>query len=273
MPLFSRWSSVALRAKIGCYVMLCALAGSPGRAQQAGGVAASGPEVRMVRVVVGAKGEPRNGTYLMTDRRTTFYVPDDREVVVYFEWEGPLGTHHCEASVRGPSGEFSSMSSFNYTATQPRFGGYWKVPLSEDTPAGNWIVEAKVDGEAAGQATFRIVPGATPANAPKAAPVPSVAELYKLVLASTVQIEKLDASGKVLRRQSGFLARQGEIFTSFRGIDGATTLRVLARVLQADGLTVLPNSPNMHWQSGKPDASPAKICTARRIPHGRFAAD
>src|SRR5215468_2413790 len=92
-----------------CIAVLLMLAHSPStRAQEAGGVAPSGPQVRMVRVVVGAQGEPRNGTYVMTDRRTTFYVPDDREVVVYFEWEGPQGRHHCEASVRGPNGEFTT---------------------------------------------------------------------------------------------------------------------------------------------------------------------
>jgi Trypsin-like peptidase domain len=195
-------------------------------AQQAGGVAPSGPQVRMVRAVVGAKGEPRNGTYVMTDRRTTFYIPDDREVVVYFEWEGPQGRHHCEASVRGPNGEFTTMSSFDYNATQPRFGGYWKMPLSESTPAGSWVFESKVDGESAGDVTFQVIPGATPANLPKAAPLPTVSELYKLVLASTVQIEKLDTKGEPMRSSSGFLTKQGQVTTSFRSIDGARSLRL-----------------------------------------------
>jgi hypothetical protein len=141
----------ALMTLFACPLRLCA--------QQAGGVAPSGPQVRMVRAVVGAKGEVRNGTYVMTDRRTTFYVPDDREVVVYFEWEGPQGKHHCEASAKGPNGEFSTMSSFDYNAAQPRFGGYWKMPLSENPPAGNWIFESKVDGESGGQATFQVNPG------------------------------------------------------------------------------------------------------------------
>ena len=189
-------------------------------------MAPSGPQVRMVRGVVGAKGEPRNGTYVMTDRRTTFYVPDDREVVVYFEWEGPQGRHHCEASVRGPNGEFTTMSSFDYTAAQPRFGGYWKMPLSESTPPGNWVFESKVDGESAGQVTFQVVPGATPANRPKEPPLPSLGDLYKLALAYTVQIEKLDPNGKTFRHASGFFSKQGQVVTTFRVIDGATTLKL-----------------------------------------------
>jgi hypothetical protein len=57
----------------------------PLRAQQAGGLAAAPSPVRMVRSIVGAKGEQRNGSFVMTDPRSTFYVPDDHEVIVYFE--------------------------------------------------------------------------------------------------------------------------------------------------------------------------------------------
>src|SRR5215831_11310923 len=49
-------------------------------AQQAGGVTPGGSQVRLVRSVVGAKGEERNGSYVMTDPRTIFYVPEDREL-------------------------------------------------------------------------------------------------------------------------------------------------------------------------------------------------
>ena len=59
---------------------VAALAGaSPLWAHQAGGVAASAPQARVVRSVAGAKREQCNGTFVMT--RTTFFVPDDREVI------------------------------------------------------------------------------------------------------------------------------------------------------------------------------------------------
>jgi hypothetical protein len=103
-------------------------------AQQAGGVSASGPQVHLARVLVGAKGEQRNGAFVMTEPRSVFYVPDDREVIVYFEWEGAKGSHHCEGSVRGPGGQFATMSSFDYVATQARFVGFWRVPLAESSP-------------------------------------------------------------------------------------------------------------------------------------------
>lgn len=207
-------------------VCLIAVASPNARAQQAGGLAAAGPQVHMVRSVVGAKGEAHNGTFVMTEPRTTFYVPDDREVIVYFEWEGAKGVHHCEGNVRGPNNEFATMSSFDYTATQSRFAGFWKVPLSESSPSGAWVFESKVDGELAGSVTFQVVAAAKPADLVKARPVPTPAELYRQTISATVEIEKLDEKGRLLRKASGFFLKDGVIVTSFRSIDGATALRI-----------------------------------------------
>jgi hypothetical protein len=90
---------------------------------------------------------------------------------------GSKGIHHCEGSVRGPDGQFATMSSFDYTATQPRFTGFWHVPLSDSSPQGNWIFESRVDGEQAGQLAFQVVASAKPANLVKPAALPTPAEL------------------------------------------------------------------------------------------------
>ena len=203
-------------------------------AQQAGGVAPAGPQVHVVRSVVGAKGEEHNGKFVMTEPRSVFYVPEDREVIVYFEWEGNKGVHHCEGSVRGPSGQFATMSSFDYTATQPRFAGFWRVPLSESSPQGNWIFESRVDGEVAGQLTFQIVASAKPADVVKQRALPTPAELYKQATSATVLIENLNEKGGVLRRGSGFFSKDGSVVTSFRTIEGARDLRLVL----ADGKTL-----------------------------------
>ncbi len=202
---------------------LASLPGLPLRGQQGGGVAPSGPQVHLVRSVVGAKGEQRNGSFVMTEPRSVFYIPEDREVIVYFEWEGAKGNHHCEGTVKGPNGQFATMTSFDYNSTQARFAGYWKMPLSESTPVGNWIFESHVDGEMAGQAAFQIVSNTKPAELPKAPVLPTAAQIYKQGVAASVSIEKLDASGKSLRRASGFLTPLG-VVTSFRAIDGANNL-------------------------------------------------
>jgi Trypsin-like peptidase domain len=195
-------------------------------AQQAGGVAASVPQVHLVRAVVGAKGEQRNGSFVMTEPRSTFYVPDDREVVVYFVWEGVVGKHHCEGTVRGPNGQFANMSSFDYNASQPRFAGYWKVPLSDSTSSGTWVFDTHVDGEPAGQLTFQVVPGTKPTDLPAAPTLPTTADIYKLALSSSLSIDTLDPAGNVLKRGSGVFFKQGYVATSFRVVEGASSLRL-----------------------------------------------
>ena len=162
----------------------------------------------------------------MTEPRSTFYVPDDREVVVYFVWEGVVGKHHCEGTVRGPNGQFANMSSFDYNASQPRFAGYWKVPLSDSTSPGTWVFDTHVDGEPAGQLTFQVVPGAKPATLPVAAALPTTADIYKLAVSSSVSIDSLDPGGKLIRHGSGVFFKQGLVVTSFRVVEGASALRL-----------------------------------------------
>jgi hypothetical protein len=216
-----------LLSKLFCIaVVVPLLLTSSTSAQQAGGVAPTGSTIRVVRAQTGAKGEARNGTFFMTEPRSTFYAPDDKDVIVYFEWEGSKGVHHCEGSVHGPNGEFATMSSFDYTATQPRFAGFWKVPLSEGTPPGAWTFESKVDGQAAGQLAFQVIIAARPTDLAKLRPLPTPAEIYAQAMAATVDILNLDSQGHLLRRSSGFLSTDGRVITSFHAIDGAANLRL-----------------------------------------------
>jgi S1-C subfamily serine protease len=196
------------------------------RAQQAGGVQAAGPKVRMVRSVAGTKGETRGGNYVILDPRTTFYVPDDRQVIVYFEWEAPKGTHHCEGTIKGPNGQLAVMSSFDYRATQARFAGFWTIPLLENSSAGLWTFESRVDGESAGELRFEIVSAKRPLDAPKEEAPPTPAEIYSHSIAAIALIEKLDEKGQPLGAGSGFFTGDGFLVTAFQVIDGADTLRI-----------------------------------------------
>jgi hypothetical protein len=220
-------------------------------AQQAGGGAApTSAQVRVIRAIAGAKGEVRNGTFVMTEQRATFYAADDREVIVYFEWESTRGVHHCEGTVRGPNGEFASMSSFDYVATQTRFVGFWKVPLSEGSPAGAWTFESKVDGQAAGQIPFQVVvlakpPGLARLVVPGPPPLPTPTSIYANAIAATVDVDSLDSTGHVFLHSSGFVLQDGTVLTSFRGIDGAVSVRV-------------------HLASGTTMALPAIVAANRR---------
>src|SRR5882762_4082643 len=209
--------------------------------QQAGGVPASGPRVKMVRSVAGTKGDQRGGSFVMSDPRTTFFVPDDRQVIIYFEWEAPRGTHHCEGTLRGPQGQLAVMSSFDYPATEPRFGGFWTVPLLENTTAGAWTFESHVDGESAGTLSFEIVSAKRPADlAKEKAEIPlTSAEIYARAVAASVLVEKLDSKGQPFDASSGFFIDDGLFVTAFRAIDGAHALRIRlanGKYVQSDSL-------------------------------------
>jgi hypothetical protein len=74
--------------------------------------------------------------------------------------------------------------------------------------------------------TFQVVPGATPANLPAASALPSTADIYKLAVSSSVNIDSLDPAGKPIRRGSGVFFKQGLVVTSFRVVEGASALRL-----------------------------------------------
>jgi hypothetical protein len=52
-------------------------------------------------------------------------------------------------------------------------------------------------------------------------------EISKPALAAAVWVEKLDANGNTLKRSSGFVVKDGRVATSFKAIDGASSLRLL----------------------------------------------
>ena len=223
---FLRRREQALRAVVTAIALLCIPAQAAWGKQQSGGVPASGPRVKMVRSVAGTKGDQREGSFVMADPRTTFYVPDDRQVIVYFEWEAPRGTHRCEGTLRGPNGQLAVMSNFDYPATQIRFGGFWTIPLLENTTAGVWTFDSRVDGESAGTLSFEIVSAKKPADTVKADAPPTPAEIYSRAVKASVLIEKLDAKGQPFDTGSGFFLEDGLLVTAFSAIDGAHALRI-----------------------------------------------
>src|ERR1043166_424741 len=100
----------------------------------AGGAAAAEPRFRLVQSVSGTKIHDESGRFAIDDPRTIFYVPADQQVVVYFTWEGPAGPHHFEGIWKDPAGKVVLISGFDYTSSQLRFGGYFKMLLESATP-------------------------------------------------------------------------------------------------------------------------------------------
>ncbi len=168
-----------------------------------GGVAAGKSRFRVVRSISGTAGAQENGSYIIRDPRTIFRIPQDHRVIVYFEWEGPLGPHRFEGVWKSPDGKITSVSDFDYEAKQARFGGYWDMLIAENTPTGLWMVQALVDGELTGTHTFQVVAGTGAGGGADAAagsmePIRNPlapAALYSKANASTVAIENRNEQG------------------------------------------------------------------------------
>ena len=206
------------------YLVLCSAS-----AQAQSGAVQSAPAspYKVLRSVSGAAGREDGGRYLMEDPKSVFVAGKDQKVIVYFEWEGPLGQHHFEGLWKSPEGKIVLISDFRYEAKGPRYSGYWTMLLSDGMPSGEWNLEARIDGEPAGSHSFVITGSASAASSgPK---LLTSGELYQKALESTVTVEKLDADGTLLARGSGFWVGEGRLMTAFSMIDGATNVRIVSR--------------------------------------------
>lgn len=190
---------------------------------------ASGSPYKALRSVSGAAGHEDKGHYVMDDARSVFTAGKDTKVIVYFEWEGPVGPHHFEGLWKSPEGKIVLISDFRYEAKGPRFSGYWSMLLSEATPSGEWNLEARIDGEPAGTHSFVVTSSGAGVSTGSAPPLLSSADLYRKALEATVTIEKLAADGRLLGKGSGFWVADGRLLTAFDVIDGAASLRISLR--------------------------------------------
>lgn len=206
---------------LGCSV--CAAAQGP-----AGPAAASPVRLTLLRSVSGTESTLQGDQLTIHDPRTTFYIPDDKKVIVYFEWQGTPGRHQFEGLWKDPRAKVVVVADFEYEATKERFAAYWELNLTDQMQTGWWSLEARVDGHSAGSHSFEVVIAARPDLPTRR--VLTLDEIYQRTLDASVFIEKLDAAGKVIGTSLGFrLAPHGNVVTTFHAVDGAASLRVLAR--------------------------------------------
>ncbi|HSB10248.1 MAG TPA: serine protease [Blastocatellia bacterium] len=215
------------------------------------GSQSSQSKFRLTRSISGSKGHEQGGRYVMDDPRIVFKVPDDRQVLVYCEWEGVPGLHEFEGHWKNPADKVVAVSDFKLEVRERRCAGFFTLLLSETSETGLWTLEARVDGEPTGQHKFQIIsstdpaaqtatgpPQSNPSNPTNPAnptgPPPEQArqpltesQIYELANAATVLIEKLDAKGVRIDTGSGFLVDTDVLLTAFQVIDGAAKLRVL----------------------------------------------
>ena len=207
-------------------LVICSCLFAFGQTPPAGGVRADEPRFHLIRSVSGTKIHDESGRFAIDDPRTIFYIPADQQVVVYFTWEGPAGSHHFEGIWKDPAGKAVLISGFDYVADQTRFGGYFKMLLTEAPAPGTWTLEARVDGESAGSHTFQIMAAGRPAEATSTRHILTRSDIYNRTMAATVAIENLDQKGARRFVGSGFLIAPGQILTAFEVIESATKVRI-----------------------------------------------
>jgi len=183
--------------------------------------------VRLVRSTSGTKGSVQGSRYVISDPRTTFQAGQDRQVIVYFEWEGAPGQHECKATWKDPSGAAVLIAPYAQQAKNTRFGVYWTLALPESPRLGLWAVEAEVDGTPAGVHTFQIQEGGGPSGGGPGRRVLAPADLYARAHAATLTVESFDGKGGRLSTGSGFLLGEGLVVTAFQVIEGASRLRLV----------------------------------------------
>ncbi len=186
----------------------------PGQAQEG--------QFRVVRVEAGSKGEQHGDDFVVSDSRTTFRYPADKQIVVSFEWEGPEGKHHFKATWRSPDGKVESVEDFDREATETDLRAHFSLALSDSIVPGMWTIETQIDGQSAGVKTFQIHVDEEALQANR----PASDEILRRVRGSMVFVESLDGAGNRLNRGSGFFINPNLVVTAFVNIDGASTLNV-----------------------------------------------
>lgn len=230
-----------------------------------GGVPAGEPQFKLVRSVSGSKGQVQNGRFVVQDPRDVFYLPTDKQVVVYFEWDGPIGAHHLEGFWKSPQGKTVVMSDFTYEAKQRRFGAYWSLDFTEGTRPGTWALEARIDGEVAGNHSFQLISGEKALSTSPSRSLLEPAEIYKRSVRAAVWIEKLDEKRERIGTGSGFFLDNGLLVTAFQVINAASALRiVLPNATRVEDVQIAAWNRLQDWALLKPAVvAPATLPRAK----------
>jgi hypothetical protein len=65
---------------------------------------------RFARSLSGPSGKVEGSKFVFDEIRSRFIYPQDKSFIVYFEWEGPPGTHALAGLRRRPDGQIDAMS-------------------------------------------------------------------------------------------------------------------------------------------------------------------
>ncbi len=210
------------------FLLAALVSAAPVYGQSGGGVVGGQASFKVVRSVSGSRGSQQAGRFVIADPRTTFHIPADKQAIVYFDWDGPLGRHHFEGIWKGPDDKIAFTSNFDFEVKTRRFGAYWQFDFRPELRPGFWTLEAQIDGEAAGSHKIElVVSGNAAPPAVAGPPLLTSAQIYERALKSTVTIDGLAADGRRIRTGSGFVIGEDAVLTAFQVIDGSSSLRIL----------------------------------------------
>jgi hypothetical protein len=205
----------------------------------------------------------------MEDPRTVFHVGEDRQVLVLLEWEGPAGTHRCEGRWRDPSGRVVFTSTAEVTARSRRFAVYWGLSLPDLVSTGTWVLEASIDGEAAGAHSFQVLPSPVDPAAPPPPQVLGVADLYRRAVEATLSVQSVDAAGVRLEQASGVLVARDLVLTTFGVLNNARSLLVLdAEGRRSETTRVVSWSRRENWALLRIEAADRRLPARATRPIG-----
>src|SRR5579863_7960464 len=136
-------------------------------------------QFRVVRSLCGSKGTGHGADFQIQDPKSVFHPSEDHQIIVYFEWEGPPGSHHAEGSWRSPDGKVVVTSDFDLASPSTHYTGYWTLAIPELIASGLWALEATIDGQPAGTQTFEIASVRNTTPLPARPPLPTPAEVYQ----------------------------------------------------------------------------------------------
>ena len=182
--------------------------------------------LRVLKISAGPSGADKNGVFTLSEERSIFSRTTDRELIVFFQWEGSLGAHKLVAQWRSPDGNVSATSTMDYVAKDRRFGAYWPLYLSSSIALGTWSVEATVDGQPAGRHTFEIRDERVEAAVVRTALTPT--ELYDRLSRAFVLIERTGTGSRTQDPVGGFVLGAGGCLTAASALDGVDALHVVA---------------------------------------------
>lgn len=173
----------------------------------------------------GSKEVTKDGQEIIQDPHTVFHMPEDNQVVVVFELEGPAGTHHLQGQWRNPEGNVVSVGDVDMQTYTPKFFCSFRLTFPDSVTPGLWAIELQVDGHPSATHTFQIVVKPKPVPPPPVAP-PTAADVYQRAVAASVFIDNQDSDGNLVREGSGFFIGKNLLLTAFQVIDGAGSLQI-----------------------------------------------